>query len=482
VGIAVGPAPEIHRPAPAELHSKTAPLAYPKENLQAHAPLLDVRETASLLAVSESWVRRHIAELPAVRVGRLVRFDSPSLYRQFQVKSDSGNRMRQKGDDLMFQAEIKTRYQSGRVYRKGKVVKKWYGQFREDQIDAEGKLFRVQKNVCLGTLGELPTKQAASRELTRRMGTGTPTKAAMLFSDLVSRWQAAVVPTLRSTTATHYQYALSSYTVPAFGQREIKSITRFDVELFLAEKAKAYSRNTLHSMRVALSRVLSWAVNGGWLDKNPCAGVHLPQAPTKVQRTILTSEQVMALASKLEEPYATLVLFLAATGLRISEGVGVKVEDFDGNVLRLRYRFYQGNGGGEYGELKTKKSARNLPLPAWLADRVKSLADGKGFCFRSQAGTPLNQKNGLRRYIHPACAELGFRIGGWHDLRHTVTTWALKKYPTKVVSEMLGHANVRTTLDVYGHVMQEDFAAPLAEMAGKLLHDVAQNSGNQVAA
>jgi hypothetical protein len=38
---------------------------------------------------------------------------------------------------------------------------------------------------------------------------------------------------------------------------------------------------------------------------------------------------------------------------------------------------------------------------------------------------------------------------------------------------MLGHANTGTTLDVYGHVSQEDFAAPLEEMAGKLLPDVA---------
>ena len=38
---------------------------------------------------------------------------------------------------------------------------------------------------------------------------------------------------------------------------------------------------------------------------------------------------------------------------------------------------------------------------------------------------------------------------------------------------MLGHANARTTLDTYGHVFQEDFAEPLAEMAAQLLPDVA---------
>jgi integrase len=47
---------------------------------------------------------------------------------------------------------------------------------------------------------------------------------------------------------------------------------------------------------------------------------------------------------------------------------------------------------------------------------------------------------------------------------------------------MLGHASVKTTLDIYSHVLQEDFAEPLAEMAGKLFHDVAQTVGTQVAA
>jgi integrase len=77
---------------------------------------------------------------------------------------------------------------------------------------------------------------------------------------------------------------------------------------------------------------------------------------------------------------------------------------------------------------------------------------------------------------------LGFRIGGWHDFRHTLTTWALKKFPTKVVSELLGHASVKTTLDIYGHLLQEDFEVPLAEMAAKLLPDVAHKREIQVAA
>ena len=85
-----------------------------------------------------------------------------------------------------------------------------------------------------------------------------------------------------------------------------------------------FCRNTLRGMRVSLGRVLTWAVDCGWLPKNPCAGVKLPLAGKKVVRTILKPEQTRALVAKLEEPYATLVLFVAVTGLRISEAIGIK--------------------------------------------------------------------------------------------------------------------------------------------------------------
>ena len=56
--------------------------------------LLDVRAAAALLNVSETWVRRHVAELPVVRVGRLVRFDAHLLRRRFEGRKIAGNRLR----------------------------------------------------------------------------------------------------------------------------------------------------------------------------------------------------------------------------------------------------------------------------------------------------------------------------------------------------------------------------------------------------
>jgi integrase len=360
------------------------------------------------------------------------------------------------------------RYQRGSVFKRGKRGQYvWYGMWREDVPNPDGGSVRRQRCVRLGTIGELPTRSMAYERLSNLMG--QKPSMQLTFSDLAERWRAAVVPTIKESTATYYRKMLKAHVVPAFGKCEVSSITRYDVETFLADRAKLFCRNTLRGMRVSLGRVLSWAVDCGWLEKNPCGGVKLPLAGSKVKRTILTPEQVAAIVNRLHEPYATLVLFLAVSGLRIGEAIAVKWSDFEGDILNIRRRIYE----GEVGTTKTESSERGLPIPAPLLERMKKLGDGE-WIFRARNGAPINPKNAAHRYIRPLVRELGIEIGGWHDFRHTLSTRLLKDYPTKVVSELLGHSDVGTTLKTYHHVHTEDFRAPLNEVATELLASVSK--------
>jgi integrase len=98
---------------------------------------------------------------------------------------------------------------------------------------------------------------------------------------------------------------------------------------------------------------------------------------------------------------------------------------------------------------------------------------GQGvWVFRSRSGTPIDPKNAANRHLRPVAKELGLALGGWHDFRHTLSTQLLRRYPTKVVSELLGHSSVQTTLSVYQHVETDQFRAPLNEIATELLPDV----------
>ena len=434
--------------------------------------LLAVREAAALLDVSECWVRRHLGELPAVRVGRLIRLDLALLLRQFQGRRESGNRLKPERTISMGCR----RYQQGSVVKRGKRGQQvWYGMWREDVSNPDRGFSRRQRCVRLGTVSEFPNRSVARERLSRLMG--QKPSVQMKFSDLVCRWTAAVVPTLKDSTADQYLFKLRRYVVPAFGNREVSAISRYDVETFLAEKAKMYCRNTLRGMRASLSQVLSWAASHEWIDKNPCIGVKLPLGGSKVKRATLTPEQVIAIVNRLEEPFATLVLVLAVTGLRVGEAVGIKCSDFDGDILHVQRRIYERREG----PTKNPQSRRSIPIPSVLLRRISTLGDGE-WIFRSRAGTPVDPKNALSRYLRPVTRELGIALGGWHDFRHTLTTQLLKRYPTKVVSELLGHSNVKTTLETYQHIETEDFRAPLTETAAILLANVSKCPNGQQSA
>ena len=84
------------------------------------------------------------------------------------------------------------RWQQGSVYKTGKKVKMWYGVWREDVLDADGKVRRRQRNVRLGTVAELPTQSAARDALAGHIHQSLKPKVEMTFSELFERWKMGI--------------------------------------------------------------------------------------------------------------------------------------------------------------------------------------------------------------------------------------------------------------------------------------------------
>ena len=144
-------------------------------------------------------------------------------------------------------------------------------------------------------------------------------------------------------------------------------------------------------------------------------------------------------------------MFLAVTGVRVEEAVGIKWSDFDGDVLHIQRRIYERREDTP----KTQSSDRFIPIPAMLLERLRALGTGE-WVFRTSVGTPLDPKNAMNRHLRPAARRLGIFLGGWHSFRHSFSTQLLRKYPVKVVSEILGHGDIETTLAIYHHPNAED--------------------------
>jgi integrase len=96
---------------------------------------------------------------------------------------------------------------------------------------------------------------------------------------------------------------------------------------------------------------------------------------------------------------------------------------------------------------------------------------GGGFIFTSTVGTPIDPRN-LNRDFKRVCASAG--LGNWHphELRHSAASLMLAQgIKIQVVSQVLGHASIRMTADVYGHIMDPD-RAEAAKVMGEMLWGV----------
>jgi integrase len=429
--------------------------------------LLSVREAATILNVSECWVRRHKSELPIVRIGGLISFDESLLRRDLACRIPREKPLKLRGEAMSHQVR---RWQQGSVYKTGKRLKTWYGIWREDVLDADGKMKRRQRNVRLGTFADLPTQGAARDALAKQIGVSLNPKVEMTLYELFERWKKVASLSLKASTYGHYVNALKSYVLPVFGKCQIACIERYEIESFFATQATKYSRSTIRSMRISFGLLLSYAVQNKWLKENPSKGVKLPRAENcagrRVQRQVLSPSQTTSIAGELSEPYATLVLFLAVTGLRIGEAIAIKWSDFEGEVLHVQRRMFD----GKVDSTKSRDSKRRIPIPSALLERLKALGTTGEWIFHARGGVPLNPGNALKRYIRPVAKELKIDLGGWHDFRHTVATSMLRAgHGVKVVSELLGHSDVSITLRTYDHVESDAFRAPLNEAANQLL-------------
>jgi integrase len=118
------------------------------------------------------------------------------------------------------------------------------------------------------------------------------------------------------------------------------------------------------------------------------------------------SSEGLTSVAMLPEPYATLVLLMEQTGLRIGEAIAGKRSDVKGNVIHVTRRIYR----GDVGPLKTKKSYRTLLVSEDVKQPMLRIS-GSEWIFISDAGTPVCRQNGLSRYLRPACEKLGIEIG-----------------------------------------------------------------------
>jgi integrase len=356
-------------------------------------------------------------------------------------------------------------FQQGSLFRRGTRRKVWVARWWEDVIQTDGTLGRLRRSEVIGTLADYPTRRRAMQVLSQRLGSINSGKArpqsVRTFGDFVKDdWMPVVLPTLKYATQKHYRYMLDVHLMPAFGKRQLRELTREELQSFLSRKLnRGLSWETVHHFKCGLSKILSAAEEWGCITENVSQKTRLPRRQHGAERTVLTPVQVRKLAATLSEPARSITLLLVLTGLRVGELLALRWGSIDLNarLLRVCETVYDGH----FDQPKTKRSARTIPIGTETAEVLAALhsaaVDPKALVFATREGLPLERWNLLRKHLKPSAKKLGLPGVTWHLLRHSHATMLDSVgTPLGTMQSLLGHSTPEITREIYLHPIPEE--------------------------
>lgn len=314
----------------------------------------------------------------------------------------------------------------------------------------------------------------------------------MTYSETYEEWARYKKRMVKDSTMCAYSQIHYKYLAPAFGNINVCSIGRKDVQAFVYDMLDAgLCVKSVRDLLIVLKMVVRYAaeeyeipVNISWRIDWPSQNMNTDHVLERysAEETRRIMESVLAKPA----PFKLGILLALTTGMRIGEVCGLRFEDLDWETRTLKVcrtveRYYIINSDGTPGgvtrldlnEPKTKNSRRVIPLPRAVMPMLKAYSQVSNpdyyICTLSEKVLePRTYRNFYRNFI---LKEVGLkRCLKFHALRHTFASMLVENgTDVKTVASILGHSNVSTTLNVYSHPSEEAKRSAIRTTMDRLL-------------
>lgn len=254
------------------------------------------------------------------------------------------------------------------------------------------------------------------------------------------------------------------------GPVDLGAVRLTDLRAWLGAQAGAgVARATLARRSAALRTFFTWAHRRGLVDTDPALRLTAPKRhrtlpPVLGQRDAARLLEVAAVASDDEDPThirnAAALELLYATGIRVSELVGLDIDDVDfgTNVVRVI-------GKGDKERTVPFGAPARAAVRRWLDDGRPRLVqpDSGPALLLGRRGRRVDPRQ-IRAVVHDLLTHLPDAPDlGPHGLRHSAATHLLEGgADLRTVQELLGHASLATT-QIYTHVSIERLRSSYAQ-------------------
>lgn len=367
-----------------------------------------------------------------------------------------------------------THFQNGWVRKKRrKKGEVWYFEFRD--YSNGGKI----RPVLIGPVSKYKTESDALRavELKRmdiNQGTDLPPSPLMTAGLLTAHYlrhelnsAADAERSKASSTKDGYEDYIVNHILPRWRDVLLSQMKPIAIEEWLRSltrmNGKPMARASKAKIRNIMGAIFKHGMRYDLTDRNPVALVRQSSKRSDIP-DVLTVEEFRRLLAHLGLRENAMVLLAAGTGLRRAELFALKWSDVNDDQMNVTRSIFHNTKRERIGACKTEASRKPVPLDAitaarlseWHATTTFNQTDDWIFASTHNNGKwPFWPQTVLERFIRPAAKRAGIakRIG-WHTFRRSYCT-LLSDLGTdvKVMQELMRHANIQTTMNVYAQAM-----------------------------
>lgn len=325
------------------------------------------------------------------------------------------------------------------------------------------------------------------RKLQAEKGMGVnQAKAVIKTGDWIDTWiEKYKAPRLAPATLASYRNNFRVHIKTAVGAIPLRDLETYHIQRMLDSIDGSLSTfvknyNVIHG-------ALEKAVELGMIPRNPCKGVAFPEDDKGDMRVLSSEEQQRFIAALDGEYYRVMFLTYLYTGMRVGEGIPLLWSDIDLEKRTIRvnkkaitaHNFKEHSAKQEVQNFcKTKSSKRTVVITAGLAEilrkhkeNMKERFDNLGETWSEDGLVFLNSRNHIVQYgnlkeiLNRIYKKAGIEGATTHTLRHTYATRCFEAgVDIKAISEQLGHANVKTTYNIYVHLLEDTKAKEIDKL------------------
>ena len=301
-----------------------------------------------------------------------------------------------------------------------------------------------------------------------------------LFLDFMRDWLNDVIRmAVRANTFEQYEKVFNNNIcqyVPFQGVR-LQDMTPALIQSYVNHRcSKGLSPKTMRKYVSNIRQSLAYAVKLDLISYNPMDRVTLPKLQRYQGAVALTPEQLNTLLQLFRGDILESVVWLAVNyGMRRSEICGLRWDavDFQANTIFVCHTTIKCKGEVIFTDnTKTSTSRRHLPITPTMRKylltvkkRQEQSKDLFGNCY-TDSGYVCTKENGkpidpdfVTHHFQRILKANGFPMFRFHDLRHSaVNTLRKGGCDAKDIQSFLGHSDVSTTLNIYGHLMEGDMS------------------------